>query len=470
MRHFWLLTIFAVSLAACGGNDKNSDQAVGTVTLPSCSLGSAATDGTDSSGGLTAFTMVDKNKPNTRFIVKLRDSREAGAAIAARVASAASYGTGVGVISEPLAEGTVLIQTASPETAAALADRLASEDIEYIEPDEEVHYALALNDPKMESQWAHNMVNSRQAWDISTGNSSVVVAVIDSGIDYTHQDLGGNMWTNPREAAGNGVDDDGNGYVDDVYGWDFANDDSRPMADDSSSYHGTHVAGTIGAVGNNGIGISGHAPNVRLMALKFLNSGGSGLRSNAIKAIDYAVHNGAKILSNSWGGGTYSQALYEAIGRAKSAGVLFVAAAGNSGKDNDASEFYPANYAHDNVISVASSTSTDKLSSFSNYGRTKVDIAAPGSSIYSTKNGNSYQTLSGTSMATPLVSGVLATMIALRPDLNYKQVKGALFTSGVDVSSTFTGKVLTNGRINAYKAVAAIAGLPASQIPELDCP
>lgn len=361
-------------------------------------------------------------------------------------------------------DGLILIETGEGRSLASVKESLDPSLYEYVEPDYPVSVALESNDKYLSSQWAHRVVHSAAAWDISRGSQAVIVAVLDTGTDPAHPDLAANLWTNPGEIAGNGIDDDGNGLVDDVHGWNFGENSASILADDAGSFHGTHVSGTIGAVGNNGIGISGHAQEVRLMTLKFLKSTGAGSSADAIRGIDYAIENGARIISNSWGSRNYSRALFEAIGRARDHGILFVAAAGNSGTNNDTSVFYPANYEHDNVISVAASTSTDKLASFSNYGNRTVHLAAPGQGIYSTKNDGKYQSMSGTSMATPLVSGVLATMLAARPDLNYLQLKGALLAS-VDEIAEMRGKVMWNGRVNAQRALTLVSGLSTSWEP-----
>jgi len=363
-----------------------------------------------------------------------------------------------------VAAGLLLVESEKELTVSSLANTLDPSLYEYIEPDYPVKFALESNDQFLASQWAHSVVHSAGAWDISRGGAGVIVAVIDSGIDPSHPDLAGNLWTNPGEIPANGIDDDGNSLVDDVHGWNFAENNASILADDTGSFHGTHVAGTIGAVGNNNIGISGHAQEVRLMTLKFLKSTGAGSSSDAIRSIDYAIAKGAKIMSNSWGSRNYSRALFEAIGRAKDAGILFVAAAGNNGSSNEKTPFYPANYEHENVISVAASTSSDELASFSNFGYQRVHLAAPGSKIYSTKNGNKYQTMSGTSMATPLVSVVLATMIATRPDLSYLQIKGALLAS-VDFLPSMLDKLLWNGRINAFQALSLVSNVSADWVP-----
>ncbi|MFZ9824795.1 MAG: S8 family peptidase, partial [Gemmataceae bacterium] len=246
----------------------------------------------------------------------------------------------------------------------------------------EANYRLMLeripNDPSFGSLYGMNNtgqtgglvdadIDAPEAWDISTGTRNTIVAVIDSGVDYTHPDLAANMWRNAGEIAGDGVDNDGNGYVDDMYGYDFANNDSNPMDDNG---HGTHVAGTIGAVGNNGIGVAGVSWNTRIMALKFLSANGSGSTASAISALNYAVQMGAKVSNNSWGGGGFSSLLSTAISNARNAGHIFVAAAGNSATNNDVTANYPSNYTQDNVVAVAATDSRDALASFSSYGAT----------------------------------------------------------------------------------------------------
>ena len=277
------------------------------------------------------------------------------------------------------------------------------------EPDYLVQISALPNDPSFGSLWGMDNtgqnggtsnadINAPEAWNTSTGTKHTIVAVVDTGVDYLHPDLAANMWHNPRETAGNGRDDDGNGYRDDVYGWNFINNTPSVMDDNG---HGTHVSGTIGAVGDNGIGVAGVNWNTQIMALKFLDKNGSGYLSNAVRAINYAVANGAKVINASFGGGGYDSAMATAINNAKAHGVIVVAAAGNDGTNNDSRAEYPANYGGDNVVAVAATDRTDNLASFSNYGRSTVDIAAPGVSIYSTLPNGRYGTYSGTSMAAP---------------------------------------------------------------------
>ncbi len=299
-----------------------------------------------------------------------------------------------------------------------------------------------------------------EAWDTNTGSPATVVGVIDEGIDVNHPDLRENIWTNSGEVAGNRIDDDGNGYVDDVNGYDFANDDASVYDPDPISgkgdEHGTHVAGTIAAVGDNGIGVAGVNWDAQVASLKFLAADG-GYTSDAIEAINYAVAEGMDISNNSWGGGGRSQALEDAIKRADSAGHIFIAAAGNGGQDgvgdnNDATPDYPASYGVPNVVSVAATDDTDALASFSNFGATTVDLAAPGVGILSTLPGNRYGRYSGTSMATPHVAGVAALIKSQEPGLDDAQIKAKLLRY-TDEKASLQNKVATNGRLNALRSL-----------------
>ncbi len=297
-------------------------------------------------------------------------------------------------------------------------------------------------------------------WQSYTDASSVVVAVIDTGVDYTHQDLKDNIWINPGEDLnGNGVvddtdfngkDDDGNGYTDDIRGWDFVNDDNDPMDDNG---HGTHTSGTIGAAGDNGLGVAGVCWDVEIMPLKFLNSGGSGSTDDAILAVDYAAwfkdgsgDNVVRITSNSWGGGRKSKTLEKSIA---GSGALFIASAGNSGSSRLQ---YPAGYPCDNIISVAATDHDDGLASFSNYGSAWVDLGAPGVDILSSVPGNGYEFHGGTSMAAPHVSGVAAMLMANHPDWSLDTVKSRIMDTG-DSLSSLSGKTVSGKRLNAMNAV-----------------
>ena len=271
-------------------------------------------------------------------------------------------------------------------------------------------------------------IDAPEAFALVTGTQKKAVGVIDSGIDYNHPDLAANIWTNPGEIPGDNMDNDRNGYTDDVHGWDFANQDKDPMDDNG---HGTHVAGTIAAVGNNNLGVIGVAPNnVLLVPLKFLDKTGSGATSNAILALDYATAKGIKITNNSWGSllPIPSQALQESIKEFAENGGLFVAAAGNSSLNTDLVPSYPASYPNPSIISVAATDHNDKLAYYSNYGKKTVDIAAPGSEIFSTLPGNQYGYLSGTSMASPHVAGAVALVWSQNPTLTAQEVKNLVLS------------------------------------------
>jgi hypothetical protein len=259
-----------------------------------------------------------------------------------------------------------------------------------------------------------------------------------------------NIWTNPGEIAGDGIDNDSNGYIDDVRGWDFAYNDNDPSDVDG---HGTHVSGTIAGKGNNGVGVTGVAWDAKIMPLKFLDDTGSGYLSDAILALNYATAKGVKLTNNSWGGGPYSQALYDAINTAGQQGALFIAAASNDyGNNNDINPVYPASYNLPNIISVASTTRTDALSGFSNYGPTSVDLGAPGSQIYSTLPGGNYGLLSGTSMASPHVTGGAALVWSQNPTWTAQQVKNQLLQT-TDAIPALSGKTVSGGRLNINNAL-----------------
>jgi len=347
------------------------------------------------------------------------------------------------------------------------------------------------SDPAFSNQWGMEDIGVEEAWQMAgtMGNEDVIVAVIDTGVDYTHEDLVTNMWRNPGESgtdeegndlATNGIDDDGNGYIDDHMGWDFAADDNKPydLAKKGFSLllggnpgHGTHCAGNVAARGDNGIGVAGVAPHVKIMGLRFISENGEGTTESAVNSIRYAVDNGAQILSNSWGsegdGGDVeaSRVLQEAIEYAQDNNVLFVAAAGNGhrgvGYDNDTDSrpAYPASYDQDTILSVAALDVEDKLGSFSNWGEKTVDIGAPGVKVFSTIPGNDYQdtvinfppllvaTWDGTSMSAPHVSGAAALYLSANPDATYADLKKAIIDSAETISS-LDGKSVSNGKLN----------------------
>ena len=407
----------------------------------------------------------------------------------------------------------------------------------FTEPNQTVSIQAISNDPNMSNLWGmqgNYGSKGTTAWDQNyIGSSKIVTGIIDSGIDYTHQDLYLNIWLNQGEIRGlsffsflqdidndglitfrdlnssinltnpsanlidwningyidagdllnnqsgweDGNDFDSNGYIDDLIGWDFVNTDNDPYDDNG---HGTHVAGTIGAIGNNNTGVAGLNWLTQMIALKTLSGVGSGSLSSAIRATDYFTtakvqatnrNESSRFLgtNNSWGGGGYSQALTDSIQRASNQDLLFIAAAGNGGGDgigdnNDIYTNYPSNYTNSNVIAVASTTSTGELSSFSNYGAVSVDLGAPGSSILSTLPGNQYGTYSGTSMATPHVTGALALMASASSQATAQQLKDALLQSTVATSS-LSGKTLSGGRLDVMAAINNLKGVPPTTIP-----
>ena len=303
-------------------------------------------------------------------------------------------------------------------------------------------------------------IDAPEAWCKQHGDRDIVVAVLDTGVDYTHSDLAPNIWTNLGEIPGNGVDDDHNNYTDDVQGYDFHNNDGDPD-DDSSDGHGTHVAGTIGAVGNNNLGVIGVSPEVSLMALKVLDANGDGFTTNAIEAIRYAVDNGANIINASFSHppGTPPNPLFDVVlGIANSNNVLFVASAGSDTNNNDVTPIYPANYNRPNVISVAATDRDDNLAAFSNFGATTVDLGAPGVSIYSTLPGNAYGFMDGASMAAPHVSGAAALLLAENPSLTPTQIIQVL-TGTVDPVPGLNGFTATGGRLNIDQALTSIGAV-----------
>jgi hypothetical protein len=368
--------------------------------------------------------------------------------------------------------GEVLVRSSGASFDAVESWLQSDVHVTRFEEDAVRQFDKTSNDPQLGNLWGMTKIHAQDAWNTSTGSRSVVVAVIDTGIDYTHADLAANIWTNPRETAGNGRDDDGDGFVDDVHGYNFVANTGDPRDDNG---HGTHVSGTIAAVGNNGLGVAGVNWSTSLMALKFLNNQGQGYLSDAVRAINYTTMErtrygvNVRVINASWGGGSFSSAMQNAIQAASDAGILFVTAAGNSATNNDASPQYPANYAPPNVISVAASDQNDKLASFSCYGATTVDIAAPGVSIYSTLPGNRYGAYSGTSMATPQVAGVAALAWSVAPNASMADVRNAIL-QGADRIATLSGKVVTGGRLNAYNTLQRLKAQPAPQVTPQPAP
>ena len=372
---------------------------------------------------------------------------------------------------ERLGTGVQLVVAPGVSPAAMRAWAAGIDGVAGIEPDFAIRPTAVPDDPSFTDQWG--LRNTGQsggsrggdiaavaAWDVTTGSRSVVVAVIDSGFDYTHPDLAANAWRNPGEVPGDGLDNDGNGFVDDVHGWDFANDDADPMDDDG---HGTHVAGTIGAVGDNGVGVTGVSWQVSIMGLKFLDAEGSGSISDAIAAISYATRMrrefGVNVVAtnNSWGGADRSLALRAAIAEGGAAGILFVTAAGNDGVNGDRRANYPANEDLDAVIAVTATNRSNRLPAFATYGPVHVDLAAPGAAIRSTVPGGGYATFSGTSMAAPHVTGTIALLATANPAASATAIRGAILSTTRPLAA-LTGKTVTGGLLDAAAAVRAIRG------------
>lgn len=337
--------------------------------------------------------------------------------------------------------------------------------VDIAEPNYIYHASKLSDDPKMDLLWGLRNIGQKdssgkvgvagvdvgieQAWDIATGSDKMVVAVIDTGVDFNHPDLKDNLWTNEAELNGKpGVDDDGNGVVDDIHGYNAITGTGNAMDDQG---HGSHCSGTIGAKGNDGKGIVGVNWDVKIMGVKFLSAQGSGTLEDAIKAIDYATKMGAKVMSNSWGGGGFSQTLLDAIKRSNEAGAIFIAAAGNESNNNDSRPTYPATYDVPNIISVAAIDNQGTKASFSNYGKRTVHIGAPGVNIYSS-TGGAYDSWSGTSMATPHVSGVAALVWSHEPELTALQLKERLLQTARPIAG-LKGKTKTGALVNAFYAL-----------------
>ena len=374
---------------------------------------------------------------------------------------------GLGAIDKyKIVDGLALIHVSGGDPVAALTSiendpAVLRAGLNYI-----VSTQVVPNDPLFGNTWGMNNTTSQlndidapQAWDIYTGDPNYRVAVIDTGIDFNHPDLKGNIWVNPGEIANDGIDNDGNGYIDDVSGWNFVTNTNNPQ---DGNGHGTHVSGTIAAKGNNGIGVAGVAWNAKIVPLKFLDNTGSGTTANAIKAIDYCTANGIKLSNNSWGGGGFDSLLLQAITNAGAVDHLFIAAAGNNAPNIDASPIYPASYNLSNMVNVASTTKTGTLSVFSNFGVATVQVAAPGSEIFSTwpvaltvlGQPNGYNSISGTSMAAPHVTGLAALLRGKMPGWTATQVRSAILGSTKPLAN-LAGKVGREGIISAYNALAA---------------
>lgn len=399
------------------------------------------------------------------YVVRLKQNQ-----MQTKSVRALSQDLGVFIKSTIPSQNIVVIQRPVFETEKSVLKTLAQNDlVDVIEPNYIYRINKSSNDPMMEQLWGLKNfgqkdstgvvgkngtdINIEKAWDIQTGSKKMIVAVIDTGVDNNHPDLKANMWKNLTELNGKkGVDDDGNGVVDDIYGYNAVTGLGDAMDDQG---HGSHCSGTIGAKGNDGKGIVGVNWDVSIMAVKFLDKNGSGTLENAIKAIDYATKMGAKVLSNSWGGGAFSQTLFDSIKRSEAAGAIFIAAAGNDSNNNDSNPSYPAGYLIDNIISVAAHDNKGSIASFSNYGKKTVHIGAPGVNVYSSTGGK-YDSWSGTSMATPHVSGVAALLWSNEPQLNAAEIKQRLLVTARPIAG-LRGKTRTGAMVDAYAALTNTA-------------
>ncbi len=374
----------------------------------------------------------------------------------------------------PGMEGDLILVELADEEQSRVAQLSQDPRVEFLEPD--VEFELQV-DPSEESseqsllsddgslarrrpndlnrrQWG--LDNSRgtdidapEAWSKTVGANGPIIAVIDTGVDTDHPDLQANLWVNTREIPNNGRDDDGNGVVDDVHGYDAYHDDGTP---EDVNGHGTHCAGILGATGNNGRGITGVNWQTRIMPIKIFDKSRDKPKSSLsamLRGVAYAGNNGARLTSNSWGGPTRRQSLERAFSSSR---AFHVMGAGNDSQDNDEKPFYPASYRTANSVSVAAVTSSGGLSSFSNYGSSSVDLAAPGSSIYSTLPGGRYGSRSGTSMATPHVTGVAGLLLSLAPGLSNGQLR-SLLLRGVVPKTSLQGKTVTGGVVNADRSL-----------------
>jgi subtilisin family serine protease len=368
----------------------------------------------------------------------------------------------------------VVMQSRSKKTATLIAELSKRPDVEFVQPNYVVYADAIPNDTSFANLWGMRNtgqtvngvvgttgkdIKAYNAWDVTTGSRANVVAIVDTGVNYSHPDLTANIWSAPRSFT---VVIGGTTYTVPAgsHGFNAITKTFDPMDDNG---HGTHCAGTIGGVGNNGVGVAGVNWVASIMGCKFLDASGSGTTADAINAIEFAIQAKAalgvdanvRVLSNSWGGGPFEQALLDEINKSDTNNMVFCAAAGNSGTNNDTSPHYPSSYTAPNIIAVAATTSTDAMASFSCYGATSVDLGAPGTNIYSTY-GSGYAFLDGTSMATPHVSGACALLLAVNGTLTNAQVKAAILNN-VDLISSMSGVTVTGGRLNVDKAVRSLA-------------
>ena len=453
-----------LALVACGARHEASDPAA---TQPAAERSAALDSATPPDPSAAAAQPAHSRSAGVRVVPgELLVKFKPGIPAAARAETLANASLRVTRVFHSVPGLQLVTATDGRDAAIAAAALEDISDVEYVEPNFIYSAAAIPNDPEFPRQRGLNNtgqfqetpptifpdINAPEGWDIATGAADVVVAVVDSGVDYVHEDLAANMYRNERECVPNGVDDDANGYVDDCYGIDTANQDSDPMDD---AYHGTHVAGILGAAGNNGVGIAGVAWRVKILPCKFLSVEGSGTTAGAIQCLDYIAalrERGVNIVAtnNSWGGGGQSRALDEAIARQRELGILFVAAAGNEGLDTDVLPYYPCAYDRANVICVGSAY--DQLVRYSNHGIATVHLGAPGDSVLSTVPGNRYEMSDGTSMATPHVTGAIVLLTAQDPGRDWRALKN-LVLAGTQPASFGIRVTVTNGRLDVLRAL-----------------
>jgi subtilisin family serine protease len=440
----------------------------------------------DTHARATAALRADPNLARNPLAVLLKF--QPGASNAMRNAARAAAGAAT-MRNYTLVPGLELVQTnLAPEAAVAMLRSMpgvAYAELDYVVGASEDPPRIVPNDALFWYQWGFDNsgqtgsgtpgtpgadINAPEAWWVATGDPAFVIGVVDTGIQYSHADLAANMWINIAEVPANGIDDDGNGYIDDVRGWDFYSQDNDPM---DETGHGTHVAGTIGAGANNGIGVAGVMWECRLMPLRFLGPEGTGLISDAVLALEYATAKGVKVTNHRWGGAYRSQSLYDAIDASRSIGHIVVASAGNDGRNIDkfAWSRYPAAFDLDNIISVAATDRFDAIAPFSNFGATAVDLGAPGviilSSALTTLWGPGpcpfgiYTYYSGTSMAAPHVTGVVGLVYAQNPEWTYQQVRAQVINTARPVAS-LAGKTVSGGVVDAATAVGVSMPGPAT--------
>ncbi|MDB5352542.1 MAG: in-like serine protease [Planctomycetota bacterium] len=402
------------------------------------------------SGSTTPAWAIADSDPASSVLVRFKDGTPS------RVETAVLNAVHAQVVAR-YPGGPILISTGSPTARDAALKRLPSfGSVRYAEPNSTFHIdATVPNDPGLAAQSALSSsspsnIDANLAWDTTQGKSSTIIAVIDSGLDTSHPDFAGRLWVNAGEAAGPaGRDNDGDGFIGDVNGWNFINN-SPNITDDNG--HGTHVTGILGATGNNGVGVAGVNWNARIMPLKFIGADGNGSVDDAVRAIYYAVDHGARVINASWGGGAHVQSLTDAISYANSHNVVFVTAAGNEGTNNGVVRSFPADDRLPNLISVAAVDQNGNLASFSNFGVSTVDIAAPGINIRSTVPGG-YATYSGTSMSAPYVSGVVSLLVGLHPEMTAAQLVSRVLNAAKPLPS-LQGRLVTGGVVDAANTVS----------------